>query len=72
MCCGIAAERWGSSIYYVVGISHGNGGVVDTVEEIVQIAKANPDKKIAIHGPLDERREETEALINLGVERMFP
>jgi hypothetical protein len=42
------------------------------VEEIVQIAKANSDKKIAIHAPLDERREETEALINLGVERMFP
>jgi hypothetical protein len=31
-----------------------------------------PDKKIAIHAPLDERREETEAHINLGVERMFP
>jgi hypothetical protein len=49
-----------------------SSGSVDTVEEIVQIAKSNPDKKIAIHAPLDERREETDALINLGVERMFP
>jgi hypothetical protein len=47
-------------------------GSVDTVEEIIQIAKANPEKKIAIHAPLDETPEETKALIDLGVERMFP
>ena len=48
-------------------------GSVDTVEEIVQIAKDNrPEKKVAIFAPLDETREEQEALIDLGVERQFP
>jgi hypothetical protein len=49
-----------------------SSGSVDTVEEIVRIAKANPDKKIAIHAPLDETRQETAMLIGLGVERLFP
>jgi hypothetical protein len=67
-------RRWQYQIH-TKGAGRGSlerSGSVDTVEEIVQIATANPDKKIAIHAPLDERREETDALINLGVERMFP
>jgi hypothetical protein len=67
-------RRWQYEIH-TKGVGRGalaSGGSVNTVEEIVQIAKANPDKRIAIRAPLDERREGTEALINLGVERMFP
>ena len=47
-------------------------GSVDTVEEIVRIAKNNPEKKIAIFAPLNETQEERETLIDLGVERLFP
>jgi hypothetical protein len=68
------ARRWQYQIH-TKGVGKGSlesSGSVDAVEEIVQIAKSNPDKKIAIHAPLDERREETNALIELGVERMFP
>jgi hypothetical protein len=68
------AERWQYQIH-TKGVGKGSlesSGSVDTVEEIVQIAKSNPDKKIAIHAPLDERREETTALIYLGIERIFP
>jgi copper homeostasis protein CutC len=67
-------RRWRYQIH-TKGVGKGSlesDGSVDTVEEIIQIAKANPDKKIVIHAPLDERREETEALIGLGVEREFP
>lgn len=67
-------RRWQYEIH-TKGVGRGSlesGGSVNTVEEILQIAKANPDRKIAIRAPLDERREETETLINLGLERMFP
>ena len=47
-------------------------GSVDTVGEIVEIAKCNPNKEIAIYAPLDERPEETATLIGLGIERLTP
>jgi len=48
-------------------------GSVATVDEIVQIAKSNPERKIAVYAPLDETQDERDILFkSANVERLFP
>jgi hypothetical protein len=47
-------------------------GSVATVAEIAAIVKGHPEKIVRLFAPLDESREEREALAKLNVERLFP
>jgi hypothetical protein len=47
-------------------------GSVDSVREVANIAKANPQMKIRIMAPLDQTRDERDTLATLNVELLFP